>query len=519
MKLIHIPTFIIFGVSIFCISTAHFELVNAIQSCWTSTFVVLILTYNLSMMCMGKRIMLPKDKIMKTVCILGIIEILYSIIQLFGFVPNNFHYTYFSGSLNNPAIFGMLLSFCVPITVYYAVKTVGTEQMIWKTMTMTFGVFVILSDSRTAMMASICGTAIILTMEVKSLKKSISGRRFRLIGITCVTIALIALYLYKRNSANGRILIWNVCVEMIKDKPWFGWGFDGYVAQYMNYQADYLTTHPNSPFVLLAGETQSPFNEFLHIALIYGIPCAITFACVIFWTIWYIYTRVIEHKSVLLCTICVLVTWLMFSYPFNIPFVWLIILFVCLSMINRKTKPPMPKLCMSLVLTAGAACLYSLCVIGAYEIRKLSLQERAMNHCDEEIMKEYEEAYKEYYDDYMFIYNYGALLHLRGEYKKSLEVLNAGTKYLSDYNMILLIGDNYQKLKQYDLALASYKRAGEMIPSRYLPLYYRMELYLEMGDKEKAHETANIIINKENKIKESKLNQQIINKAKECLNY
>lgn len=30
MKYIHIPTFIIFGVSIFCISTAHFELANAI---------------------------------------------------------------------------------------------------------------------------------------------------------------------------------------------------------------------------------------------------------------------------------------------------------------------------------------------------------------------------------------------------------------------------------------------------------------------------------------------------------
>ena len=136
-----------------------------------------------------------------------------------------------------------------------------------------------------------------------------------------------------------------------------------------------------------------------------------------------------------------------------------------------------------------------------------------------EIMKEYEEIYKEYYDDYMFIYNYGALLHLRGEYKKSLEVLNAGKKYLSDYNMMLLIGDDYQKLKQYDLAIASYKRAGEMIPSRYLPLYYRMELYLETGDMEKAYEIANMIINKKNKIKESKLNQQIINKAKECLNY
>lgn len=129
MKYIHIPTFIIFGVSIFCISTAHFELANAIQYCWTGTFVILILTYSLSMACMGKRIMLPKDKIMKTVCVLGIIEILYSIIQLFGFVPNNFHYAYFSGSLNNPAIFGMLLSFCTPIAVYYAVRTVGAEQM------------------------------------------------------------------------------------------------------------------------------------------------------------------------------------------------------------------------------------------------------------------------------------------------------------------------------------------------------------------------------------------------------
>lgn len=46
-----------------------------------------------------------------------------------------------------------------------------------------------------------------------------------------------------------------------------------------------------------------------------------------------------------------------------------------------------------------------------------------------------------------------------------------------------------------------------------------MELYLETGDMEKAYEIANMIINKKNKIKESKLNQQIINKVKECLNY
>lgn len=94
-------------------------------------------------------------------------------------------------------------------------------------MAMAFGVFVILSDSRTAILASICGIAIILRMEVNPLRKFICDRRYRLIGITCVIIALIALYVYKRYSADGRVLIWMVSMEMIKDKPWFGWGFDG----------------------------------------------------------------------------------------------------------------------------------------------------------------------------------------------------------------------------------------------------------------------------------------------------
>ena len=75
--------------------------------------------------------MLPKDKIFKTVCILAILEIIYAVFQLFGIVPDNFHYAYFSGSLNNPAIFGMMLSFCIPISVYYTVKTIGIKHIIW----------------------------------------------------------------------------------------------------------------------------------------------------------------------------------------------------------------------------------------------------------------------------------------------------------------------------------------------------------------------------------------------------
>lgn len=519
MEIIHIPTLIIFGVSIFCISTSHFELANTLQYCWTGSFVILVLTYYISMVCMGKHIVLPKDKIMKTVCILGLLEILYAIIQLFGLVPDNFHYAYFSGSLNNPAIFGMMLSFCIPITLYYSVRTTGTKQTVWKMMVLIFGTFIILSDSRTAILSSICGIIIILMIDLNLLQKIVSNQRYRIIGTICTAIAFVALYFYKRDSADGRILIWAVSIEMIIDRPWFGWGFDGFIAQYMNYQADYLSTHTSSPFTLLAGETQNPFNEFLHIALIYGIPCALMFVGIVIWTIWYICTKVKEHKSILLSIVCVLIVWCAFCYPLNIPFVWLIILFIFLSITTKTIQNPMPKLCLAIVLLIGTVSLHSLAVVGSHDIRRLCLQERAANYNNDEVMKEYEEMYKKYYDDYMFIYNYGALLHLRGEYEKSLKVFKAGSKYLSDYNMMLLIGDDYQKLKQYDLAMDCYKRAGEMIPSRYLPLYYRMRLYMEKDDTINAHVIANMILNKENKIKKSRLTKQIINEAKECLNY
>lgn len=519
MKRVHIPTFIIFGVSIFCISAKHFDLVNVLQYCWAGTFVILILTYNLAMVCIGKHIVLPKDKIMKTICLVGLLEILYSIAQLFGIVPDNFHYAYFSGSLNNPAIFGMLMSFCVPISVYYGVRTSGTKQTTWEVIALTFGVFVILSNSRAAILSSMLGTVVILVMELKSLQRFIANKRYRNIGIALFVITLIALYFYKRDSADGRVLIWTVSLEMIKDRPWFGWGFDGYIAQYMNYQADYLNAHPDSPFMLLAGETQSPFNEFLHAAIIYGIPCAFVFIGIIIWTIWYICARVKEHKSILLSIVCVFVVWCLFCYPLNIPFVWLIILFIALSMITGSVVFSAPKLCMAIVLFAGAISLRSLVMASIHDIRRICLQERANDSNDEGVMAEYEKMYKDYYDDYLFIYNYGALLHLRGEYEKSLEVFRNGSRYLSDYNMTLLMADDYQKLKQYDFAAVYYRRAGEMIPSRYLPLYYLMQLHLEKGDMIKAHEIANQILKKENKIKKSKLTQQIINEAEECLNY
>lgn len=514
MKHIHISTFIILGVSTFCISTVHFELANAIRYCWTGIFVIFILTYYLMMICLGKHVILPKDKIMKTACVICVLEIIYAILQLFRIVPDNYRYAHFSGSLNNPAIFGMLLSFCIPICVYYAFRTIGREQTLWKLLIALFGVFIILSDSRTAIVSSLSGIVVVLLVEVGSLRRVVCKKRYMIIGITGIVIVFAALYLYKRDSADGRILIWNVCVEMIKDKPLWGWGTDGFFAHYMEYQAEYLKSHAGSPFVLLADETQNPFNEFLHIAIVYGIPCSLFFIGIIAVIIWYLYSKNIEHREVLLGLILVFVIWCMFCYPLTIPFVWLIISFVVLSIaIHLK----FPKLCSAVIFITCLFCLFLMAKSGYKNFKRVFLQDYAMNNCDIQVINRYESMYRDMSSNGLFLYNYAAMLHLNGDYEKSITVFKECSAYINDYNMMLLMGDNYQQMDIPDSAIVYYKRASEMIPNRFLPLYYQMAVYQEQGNNNKAKEIAEIIVHKENKIKKSKTVNEIIKKANECL--
>lgn len=518
MKRLHLPTLGILVGCVFCISQKHLELAIVIQRCGTGVFVISAVTIFLCNLCMGRQKAIPQDRILRTACLVGFLEILYAVAQLFGIVPDNYRYSYFSGSLNNPAVFGMLLSFSLPISVYYAVKAKGKEKILWEAASWVFAAFVLLSNSRTALLASSFGAFTVLAMEHEEFATYFAkSKHIRIIMLACLAVALTAVYFYKQDSADGRLLIWAVCLEMIKEKPLTGWGCNGYVAQYMNFQADYLAQHPDSPFAILAGESQSPFNEFLHAALVGGIPCAILFAGILGLLIWRFHKKRAENSSVLLGLVYVFVIWCLFSYPLDIPFVWLVLLFIALAPGKNSLRIPFSKTLCAIAISVGIFSLYSLIKTGCHYIRRINLQERAALCFDSKTAEEYECMRKEYPDDCLLLYNYGAMLHLYGKYGKSLEVFGACSKRLSDYNMTLLMGDNFQKLGQPDSAFAYYKHAGEMIPSRFLPLYYQMKVCQEQGEHVKARQFAHIILHKKNKLKKSKTVQEIIKEARNCL--
>lgn len=67
MKYFHIPTLVILGGCIFCISEKHFERADAIQKYWTSTCLLLVLAVCFVCMRYNDKNLFPHKKVLSNV--------------------------------------------------------------------------------------------------------------------------------------------------------------------------------------------------------------------------------------------------------------------------------------------------------------------------------------------------------------------------------------------------------------------------------------------------------------------
>ena len=80
-----------------------------------------------------------------------------------------------------------------------------------------------------------------------------------------------AAYLSKRESAEGRLLIWRLSATIIKDNPLTGVGFNRFEAVYNLYQSDYFKTHNDPKSAWLADNVLVAYNDFLHFTVELGL--------------------------------------------------------------------------------------------------------------------------------------------------------------------------------------------------------------------------------------------------------
>lgn len=448
---------------------------------------------------------------------IGLVEALWGIGQYFHLLPIHIAYHRVVGTFDNPAGFAICLTILSPYSLFLLRSFSRYRQMVGFVFFITSGCAIILSGSRTGILALV-GVLIVHFYIFYLQPKIVKWRKgwLAFVLIFSWAVLFVGLYFLKKDSADGRLLIWQVAWEMIKDAPLMGHGDGAFQSQYMLYQAEYFRLNPDSRFSQLADNVNYPFNEFLKIGVEYGgLGLLLLLLLVIGGISIYKKNRSPMKYSVFECVIAIAIC-ACFSYPLKYSMVWVIGGFA-LSVICLEYRVcfrfRMPFLRWFIVGTVFCL-IFSL---WQYVIAEMKWK-RVVDHCfrgkTEQMLPFYEKLREKLGTNSLFLYNYAAELYVAGYYDESIEVLTECVRYWNDYDMQLLFADCYFQQGEWNQAERYLITASNMCPNHFAPLYQLVHVYDKMGEKKKAFELAEKITHKEIKIPSFKV-QSIINKMKE----
>ncbi len=471
----------------------------------------------------GKKFICNIKVLIAIIVMLCVCQAGYGILQfcnLLSPISNTYKVT---GSFDNPAGFAVCLCVGLPCTIYFLLD-MNTKSIRWSSWIalLIISIGILMSESRTGLLCIVIVVIVhLICYNWRKIHggKSIIGFYFGLMLFFVSTVFLItSIYQWKKDSADGRLLIWECSWEMIKDKPIVGHGIGAFEAHYMEYQASYFERHPDSKYTMLADNVKHPFNEFLLVGVQLGVGGWIIMIILCMF-LFYCYKR---HPSTegytALLTLLAIAIFSFFSYPFSYPFTWIIVAW-CIGVLIMKgyenidiwkiTGMRVKRTMVMTLLVASLLLLYGVTrrTIAELEWRKISSlslkgQTRAMLPRYNKLLSVLE---KEPY----FLYNYAAELYVGKRYQECLKIASDCRNYWADYDLEILQAETYISLKRYEEAEIYLKKAALMCPVRFVPLYRLHYIYEKQGNEEKADSLARLIIDKPVKV-----NSAVVRKIK-----
>lgn len=312
-------------------------------------------------------------------------------------------------------------------------------------------------------------------------------------------LVIIGLLFYKSDSSRGRWFILERTLNMIFEHPLCGWGLGGFQAHYMDWQADFFQQYPTSPFAMLADNIRHPLNEWLAVTVDFGIIGLAVVTTMFLYTLWYAekHSSSLSQKGKHI--IILLATFSFFSYPFQYPFTWVMMVWGALAIYHVPTYRHL-KVCSAMVITLAIVGGYYLFEHRKDEARLEKLYEKTNLGLYDIAAPKYQELYPQHQRDCQFLFYNASNLYLAEQYPQALQKAMLCKSYLADYDLSLLIGDIYRGLGRQDSSLFYYERAHYMCPSRFSPLYEMFNVYKEYGDTANSARLKDIILHKAIKI-------------------
>lgn len=459
----------------------------------------------------------------------GGIEAVAGMRQLHGFEGSNHSLFKLTGDFYNPGPYSGYLAVVLPVCLWMILRQtkIYLHYLGWIGL---LAIIVVLPAgmSRTAWVAAAVSCGWVYWMQRigwKKTKRYMNGNRTLTIVSSILILisiagALAGIYLLKADSANGRLLLWKVTGQAIREQPWTGTGTGGFPAAYAETQAEYFTSGKASETeMMVAGCPEYGFNEFLQIGLEQGLVGVMVFV----WLLSYSLFRGVKNRQVGAAGgIWALMVFSLASYPLQLPEFW-VMLVVLMVLANSDTPVDAdthPTFSPKRRKIRSVAMIGMLAICCGWIFRQ---------------QKGYYEGYKKW-NTLKMLYNskayeaagegYEKLVPLMGHkpellfeaaqclskferFEKANQLLERAMKLSSDPMIHYMAAKNEQSMGNYQKAENLLLHAIDMLPERIYPYYLLVKLYSEPAffQEDKFIKAADTVLKKEPKVESTAIRE------------
>ena len=399
----------------------------------------------------------------------GVVEAVWGLLQVYGYEPSNHSLYALTGSFYNPGPYSGFLAMCLPLALHEWLE----GRRIWKHLALVALVLMLVvlpsGMSRSAWLAALVASGYVWAMHYP---KAIARYwKAFLAGVLLVILLGIGAYHWKKDSADGRLLMWKIAFTEVPAMIGVGW--ENVAGAYGEAQERYFRKGKGTPQEEhVAGAPEYVFNEYLQVGIAWGAPAL----CGILAVVIVVFSWGHRSRQYGVCGgLFSLAVFAFSSYPFQ--FLEFILAFLALLVACALGHRKLWVRWLALVLGIG---------LGVY---------LSANRPTKNARRMFEQAHA---------------LHKAGEWQASTDLLKETMKVSSDAMVLNIIGKNFQAMGQPKVAEHWFVSSTHRLPNRIYPYYLLAKLYAEHPDvfpKEKLEWAVRMVLEKEAKVESTAIRQ------------
>ena len=322
---------------------------------------------------------------------------------------------------------------------------------------------------------------------------SIGKKQYGIVLLIMIPV-LLALYLAKKPSADGRLFMKKMGVSLIINGE-TNKGLFSYPGEIGKQQADYFSnqinrygqddldwTVLNKNERMISDCPDMAFDDYLRFAVEMGLGSMLLFVCIIALSIVLSY----RNNSPWFYGMLSLGVIAAFSYPSYIlqfRILFCVILAACINCNNEESPKKYMNISCYIIVSILLFFMYFSNIWLKEKESPLSKAERLYyaGYYDS-FCESCEVLFPDYSSNTRFLFEYGRSLNQIKQFERSDSILSVGLKYSSDPMFWIVKGNNSMAIGDYREAETRYKYAFYMVPNRLYPLVQLAKLYHIEGD-------------------------------------